>query len=142
MLLLMACSTFAARFHLFPGRLDCVDKERAMATVNVFASRADEGRVGRQVEGEPYGSASDYIRDLTPKDQARMRAVTLLEEPSRRGSRTVHQRHSMPIPSSFGCGRSVRPVTRRMAPLAPSARLPRERRLRRLARCHWNGRAP
>jgi antitoxin ParD1/3/4 len=50
-----------------------------MATMNVSLPDAMKAWVERQAEGERYGNASDYIRDLIRKDQERKEALALLQ---------------------------------------------------------------
>lgn len=47
--------------------------------MNLSLPDAMRAWVERQVEGERYGNASDYIRDLIRKDQERKEALALLQ---------------------------------------------------------------
>ncbi|MBU3887093.1 MULTISPECIES: type II toxin-antitoxin system ParD family antitoxin [Methylosinus] len=50
-----------------------------MATMNVSLPEAMKAWVERQAESDAYGNASDYIRDLIRKDQARKEAIATLQ---------------------------------------------------------------
>lgn len=50
-----------------------------MATMNVSLPEPMKAWVERQANGGRYGNASDYVRDLIRKDQARQAAVEALQ---------------------------------------------------------------
>ncbi|CAH1691809.1 conserved hypothetical protein [Hyphomicrobiales bacterium] len=50
-----------------------------MATMNVSLPEPMKAWVERQAESGHYGNASDYIRDLIRKDQARKEAIAALQ---------------------------------------------------------------
>ncbi|MGL5116478.1 MAG: type II toxin-antitoxin system ParD family antitoxin [Beijerinckiaceae bacterium] len=50
-----------------------------MATMNVSLPDPLKAWVERQAAGGRYGNASDYVRDLIRKDQARQEAVAALQ---------------------------------------------------------------
>jgi antitoxin ParD1/3/4 len=50
-----------------------------MATMNVSLPDPMKAWVERQAEGERYGNASDYVRDLIRKDQERKAAIDAVQ---------------------------------------------------------------